>query len=614
MIQIYFRRGALVLILGVLLSSVAQADPNPPSIRSTQGAWKITRQWNAAETQHSAQWMENIYKLKTQGSVEQRIAKLQRILTDPQMNLLEQPDFLGQGSNPQIPAGIIRMAHASIDCAKLTAFLPAYYAYRRGLPWMFSYVYSTGGDVRTATNAVSATVSSFESGSLSNFFTSLITGYSSGNYRVELNARNAHLSDTVPVAIDKKYLMAGCPNYTDGHCLILADVDKYGELHFINSSTTTTRDIFTYNGMNTVSGIAARGSNPANEWADCFQGLRVWRYPIAETNASGVVTRVRRRTNEEMKEFGFSTEQYDLIREITNTQQIDLGGLKAQSFHDVIRLRMRSVDRIAPLQFMTEYADDLLEVYRLREDFVQEAWRDHRTNGPIVYPQQRDDENIFQALGRWETWSSPSSDVDRRNKYFYLSEWVDYAVRWFDLMPGFVDLIGLEKYGIKTQADLLRALIQEKERLFGEREMYYTKSNGEKVRLTLLDIEDRLYDMSFDPNHPPELRWGAPMDSPERATAPQTFTPVPGGARVAMEDAYRWQRYYRCVGTRETEMSFLQDMFTEGFPIRSKFDEQLETWLRYYENKSEVDRVAEANHTTAQRQQREQHGVVQPQY
>ena len=275
------------------------ADPNPPSIRSTQGAWKITRQWTPAETQHYAAWMQNIYRMKTQGNVDQRIAKLERVLTDPEMNLLEQPHFLGQGGNPQLPLSIIRSAHSVVDCAKLTSFLPAYYAYRRGLPWMVSSVHPvSGGDVRTSTNLVGGTSSSFRAGSLAGFFRDVTGAFNSGNYRVELTGRNAELSDTVPVAIDKQYLLPGTANYTDGHCLILGEVDKYGELHFLNSSTTPTRDIFTYNGLNTVSGITPRGSG-ANPWEGCFQGLRVWRYPIAEVNSQGVVTNVGRPPHDE---------------------------------------------------------------------------------------------------------------------------------------------------------------------------------------------------------------------------------------------------------------------------------------------------------------------------
>jgi hypothetical protein len=130
---------------------------------------------------------------------------------------------------------------------------------------------------------------------------------------------------------------------------------------------------------------------------------------------------------------------------------------------------------------------------------------------------------------------------------------------------------------------LAKALIEVKKRLFDEHTFDYIKSDGESIKLTLSDIEERLYDLSFDPNHPPELRWGAPMGSEERASAREQFTPVSGGARVAMEDAYRLQSYYRTVAHRETEPSFLRSMFTENFPVRKKIDGQLAKWVHYNE-------------------------------
>lgn len=571
---------AAVFVALAFMSSAAAADPNPPSIHSTSGAWPIRRQWTPAETQHYAKWVENIFLMKTKGSVEQRTAKLERVLTDPEMNLLENPQFAGEGANPQLPRSVIRNMHGMMDCGKFTAFVPAYYAYRRALPWMTAVVTSGKGDIRTSPfNIPVRSVNSFEYGSVGRFFGDAVGCFISGNYRVNLNGRNAHLSDTVPVALNREYLIPGCMNYVDGHCLLLARVSEYGELHFLHCSTTHTRDIFSYNGMNTVTGITPRGTDPDNEWNGCFQGLRVLRYPIAETDSRGRVTRVRRRTDEEMKEFGFSTEQYEIIREIYTNQYITVGDLKPQSFHDFIRLRMKTVDSIAPLKFMEEYAGELLEIYVLREDFVQDAWRDVRAHGWITYPEERRNENIFQALGRWETWSSPSSDVDRRNKYFYLADWLEYAIRLFGVVPSFVDLTGLEHYDIQNQSDLAKALIAEKNRIFAERSMEYVNSVGRKVPLTLLDIEERLYDLSFDPNHPPELRWGAPMGSEERASAPETVTPIPSGAKVAMEDAYRWQAFYRCLGQRETDMSCLRGMFTTGFPIRDKLDAQVGKWI-----------------------------------
>lgn len=577
----------------VLAEGAAEAqrhvDPNPPSIHSTRGAWKHVRQWTPEETRHYARWIEHIYDKKTTGTIEQRMAKVYDIILDPEMNLLEDPDFCGAGCNPQMPRGLLRQINNVIDCGKFTAFMPAYYAYRRGLPWMSNYVRSSGGDVRTAAYTIpSGAANSFTSPSLNHFFLNAIRGFISGNYRVELDSPNAGQSDTLPVAIDPDFLLPGVVNYIDGHCLLLAKVDEYGELKFLNASMTVTRDIYSYNGLNTVAGITPRGLGGEREWAGCFQGLRVNRYPIAETDARGRVTNVRRRTNEEMRAFGFSTEQYTRVQELYEHQRIEVDGLQPRSFHDFIRLRMRSVDRINPLEFLEAYAAELIDMYRFREMFVQDAWRDVLRNGPIVYPEGRANENIFQAHGRWELWSSPSSDVDRRNKYFYLGEWMDYAIRWFGIAPDFIDLAGLEQHRITTQAGLARALIAEKQRVFAEHAMEYKNSQGKLVRLTLADIEARLYRMSFDPNHPPELRWGAEFSSEEMANAPHRPTPVPGGASVPMEEAYRLQTYYRHVGLRETEMSLLRGMFTEGFPIRDKFEGAMAKWFAFDEPTSEM--------------------------
>ena len=570
----------LLLILAFLGCGLAAADPNPPSIRGG-GAWPIRRQWTPAETQHYAQWFERMYDRKANGTVDQRTAKLARLLTDPDMNLLLDPAFLGEGGNPQLPDGVIRTCHSMIDCAKFTAFIPAYYAYRRALPWMTTFVASgeRGVDIRISKqNVPVGGANSLNSPSVGAFFTEAVGGFISGNYRVNLNGRNAGQSDTVPVALSRQFLMPGCINYLDGHCLVLAKVTEYGELAFLNCSTTQSRDIFSYNGMNTVGGMTPRGSDPDNEWSGCFQGLRVPRYPIAETDNSGNVLRVRRRTDDEMREFGFSTEQYELAKQMATNQYIQEGEFRPQSLHDLIRLRMKTVDRIAPFRFVDDYCNELLDAFAFREQFVQDAWSEVRRNGPIVFPEEQDVDNIFQAKGRWEDWSSPSSDVDRRNKYFYLADWMEYAIRMFGVKPGFVDLTGLEQYKIHSQADLAAAFIAEKNRIFAERSMEYTNSKGGKVKLTLADLEKRLYDLSFDPNHPPELRWGAPFGTPERATAVQTVTPVPCGERLPMEEAFRLEAFYRCLGQRETERSYLRTMFTSGYPIRDKLDAQVGKW------------------------------------
>ncbi|MCC6152660.1 MAG: hypothetical protein IT367_02820 [Candidatus Hydrogenedentes bacterium] len=595
-----FARWFGVAMLLILAPMVFAQDPNPPSIKSGQGAWPIRRQWTPGETQHFAKWMEHIYIAKTKGDTEQRIAKLDKILTDPKINLLLDPTFAGAGSNPQLGRGTISFLHNITDCAKFSMTLPAYYAYRRALPWMVSYVTATEGDVRTApANIPVGQLNSFTSGSADAFFRDMVTGISSGNYRVEPNSTRSEWSDTCPVSIDKQFLIPGTMNYTDGHCLLLAQVDKYGELHFINASINRTRDIFTFNGMNTVAGIEPMTTEDPNPLKGCFQGLRVFRYPICETNGSGVVTKVRRRTDAEMEEFGASIEQYQKVTQVSTEHVILEDGLRLQSMHEFIRYRMKSVDKVVPLEFLHEYVKELAEMYQQRDTFVQDAWKNVKTGGLIAFPEEMKDDNIFQSVGRWEDWSSPSSDVDRRNKYFYLADWMDNAVRWYESAPQLVDLKGFEKYNIKSKEDFAEAIVEEKRKAFKEHFIEYVNTPGEKVKLSLADIEERIYDMSFDPNHAPEIRWGARPGTPEFATAKINPTPSSKGGTVPFELAYEKQAYYRTVCQRETEKSYLRNMFTAGYPVRVKFDQQLDKWLygRYPERLAQATMTAGAKPT-----------------
>ena len=102
---------ALLMAGGVAFAE----DINPPTLHSEGGAWPIRRQWTQAEVQHYAQWVEHLFEKKTTGTPEQRAAKIERMMTDPDMNLLEQPEFLGEGGNPQVPDSVLRGVHVIIN-------------------------------------------------------------------------------------------------------------------------------------------------------------------------------------------------------------------------------------------------------------------------------------------------------------------------------------------------------------------------------------------------------------------------------------------------------------------------------------------------------------------
>lgn len=575
-----WRGWVAVLALSTLAVNAWGADPNPPSIHSDRGAWPICRQWTVAETHHYGEWIRHIWVKKAEGTPEQRRAKLERVLTDPDMNLLLDPEFAGEQSNAQLSTDVIRSMHSILDCGKLTIALSGYYAYRRGLPWMITSIRSGGGDVRTSAHNIPVGIySSFDCESPEEFFVNAVTGFCTGNLRIEPFNTNSELSDTVPVAIDPRFLIPGAMHYLDGHVLILADVDKHGELRFLDATTAASRDIYTFNGLNAVVGIPAKNSNRAgSEYAGCFQGLRVFRYPIAETDDTGKVVRVRRRTDAEMKEFGFSTEQYDHVETIKTKQAMIENGIPITSFHELIQSRMRTVSTVSPVEFIASFADELVNLFETREAFVQEGWKDVQANGPILFPENSRSDNVFVAGGRWGAWSSAASDIDLRTRYYYLADWMDNVIRWYERKPDFVDLTGLDRYYLVDQGNLAYALMAEKTRVFKERTFQYTNSAGAPVTLTLYELEKRLYDLSFDPNHPPELRWGARVGTEEYATAPDSPTPLPDGTLVAMADAYRREGYYRSLGQRETTESYLQNMVTSGYPIREKFDGQLAKW------------------------------------
>ena len=569
---------ALAVLFLLATAGPARAeDPNPPSIKSTRGAWPLYRQWNRAEVGHFAKWIENIYLVKANGALKQRLAKIEGILTDPEINLLLDPAFGGEPLNPQISLPLIRAMHSVIDCGKLTVALSTYYAYRRGLPWMVNHVRAfDGSDLRTAPSTIPVgAMNAFNYADADAFFTDAVTGLCTGNFRVEPFCDSKVLSDTAPVAIERRYLTPGCLFYLDGHVLILAHITKYGEPLFLDATTASSRDVYTHNGFNAVTGITPK---QAGKYTGCFRGFLIHRFPIAETDADGNVLHVRRRTNEEMAEFGFSTEQYEKMQDLIETQAIQEQGYALDSFHKFVSLRLRTASTITPAEDLRASAARMLDLLQQREQMVQNAWRDVQQNGPVVYPEHRGMENIFNAGGRWGDESTALFDVGLRCVYFNLIDSLNASLQWFDLMPEAFNLEPINKHAVWTESDLAAALLREKRKVFAESLFNYTNSNGEKVALSLLDIEKRLYDLSFDPNHPPELRWGAAPGTTEAATAPESATPVPGDTVVPMTEAYRRQAYYRTLSQRDVEESYLREMLVEGYPVRQKLDEVARRW------------------------------------
>lgn len=115
--------------------------------------------------------------------------------------------------------------------------------------------------------------------------------------------------------------------------------------------------------------------------------------------------------------------------------------------------------------------------------------------------------NIYGTVGEWETYSSPSRDARLRAEIREIHQFVNASVTtlrsgdraWLIFDGSDRDLLAVYKKIWRANAD-------------GPCSLAYENSAGRNVMLNLDELMDRSFDLSFDPYHCPELRWGAHPD------------------------------------------------------------------------------------------------------
>ncbi len=108
--------------------------------------------------------------------------------------------------------------------------------------------------------------------------------------------------------------------------------------------------------------------------------------------------------------------------------------------------------------------------------------------------------NIFGTYGEWEEYSTPSRDARLKVSFIELRRDMQQLVE--DVEAGEP---GVAYEGDNLAADLVKTFEEEKEACT----FTYWRSDATRVRLNLAHAMERLWDMSFDPYHCPERRWGA---------------------------------------------------------------------------------------------------------
>jgi hypothetical protein len=106
--------------------------------------------------------------------------------------------------------------------------------------------------------------------------------------------------------------------------------------------------------------------------------------------------------------------------------------------------------------------------------------------------------NIYGAEGDWEAFSSPGRDQRLRSSFRGLLQFVSRKASSSEIANELLAVWNQNQASCKVS---------------------YPNSAGAQVRITMNDVQERLFDLSFDPYHCPEMRWGAyPSDTAEFAT------------------------------------------------------------------------------------------------
>jgi hypothetical protein len=382
------------------------------------------------------------------------------------------------------------------DCADLPYVLRAYFAWMNDLP--FSYpnemravnVNDPQPDVRYSQNGnkVVSRTNVKTNDSFSKVIYRIVNAVSSAMFRVSplADAGVTLYPDFYSVKISKNTLVPGTVLYDpSGHILVIYQVTSDGRIHMIDAHPdgSLTRQVY---GDKFVRSRPAAGA-----------GFKAFR-PILSTVVSGK-TVIKAQVNKNLA--GYGLEQY------YGTHPDPTSWSKGQfilneevlGYYDYVRrILSLGVLEYHPLSEMTEMLNNLCDDFKDRVQAVQGAVDQnmHLRPHPIKLPR-----NIYGTTGEWESFSTPSRDARFKAS----------AKEVMTAMEFFLTELANGNPVIKYEGvDLVSDLMQVYDSVALTCQASYLNSEKTLVTLNLADVlENRLFNLSFDPYHCPELRWGA---------------------------------------------------------------------------------------------------------
>ena len=388
------------------------------------------------------------------------------------------------------------------DCADMAYMLRAYYAWKHGLPFAYQKSmrtadgssedlrYSKNGNVVTGRRNVLARSPIDAKG-----FIERIGGeVSTAMFRTHPETGGgAYFDDFYAVEISREALKPGAIAYDIyGHVGIVYEILEDGRVLVVASHPdfSVTRTVYGPNFLRSKPGLGA--------------GLKAWR-PIeiigGETRADGSIAggAIVGARNEELPHF--SLEQY-YGNEPLEGGEWHQGEFRYKGrtldYYEYVRRKLAdpnyAYDPIKELRSGMRAICGQLRDRKLAVDRARGA-RVHLIDHPDRLPP-----NIYGTYGQWENYSTPSRDARLKVSFIELRRDIQDLVERVAAGDPTVTYAGADLPG-----DLWATFEEEKEAC----QFTYWRSDNTKVRLNFVHAMDRLWDLSFDPYHCPERRWGA---------------------------------------------------------------------------------------------------------
>lgn len=484
---------------------VASRDGNPvachPFSVGGKAAQETPKAWGLATEAYYSAWVEELFGAPPEENLS--FPSLEPVLRNPERNFLH--NHLGLNEDRNLPL--------TPDCADLPYTLRAYFAWKTGLPIAFR---ACGrGSANAPPHCGSATVKTefthgiSSQGSFRAISGQLANAVHSGSARTGLEDE---ATDLYPVPLSRETLWPGTV-YADpyGHVLVLvqwvAQTPSHpGVLLAVDAQpdNSVTRKRF-WEGTFLFANVASAGP-----------GFKAFR-PLARTAAGGL----RALSNDELVDnpsfAPFSLEQ----------DQISPDDFYAKL------AKLINPKGLAPKQAYEATLAALIEQIETRVTSVENGedyFRKH-PGGTIAMPSGA---GIFEAIGPWEDYSTPSRDMRLIIAINVLNGLPDKIVRHPELFL----LNGMTPQEAKAEIE------QHHAHRIQEHSIRYTRTNGSPWELTIAEVLTRrpAYEMTYNPNDCAEMRWGAKPGTEEYAPCRRH---APAEQHARMEQYRIWFREAR---------------------------------------------------------------------